>query len=415
MKNVLKKIIVLFYLSIFIISIFVSTTSVFAQTKTLTTSTGTWLYPGDSRDILVQTSDNKQGVIINFPILFKTCTTYLNGSCSIPFSSTTETTEANPFKINFTADGYTSGEIDMVIDKEAPRDAVTPPPTPTVNTDTTYQPLAPLPDGSSNGGMLTTINTQIDKTTNPCPFGNYLNIIIKLVIGIAAVLAMVMIVMGGVEYMTSELVSSKEAGKETITHAILGLLLALGAFMILNTINPQLLSACLNNLKDATLTIEPETELVPQTEYYHVTGTTAYCKEGYVDVAVPPPGKPSQINVCKSVSENLARLLAKAKEDGLILSGSGSRSYDDQVKMRIANKCPDIYNSPSTACNPDTAKPGTSMHERGLAIDFNCNGSPMGRYDHNNVCYIWLAAHAEASFGLKNYPREAWHWSTNGH
>ncbi|MBP6883796.1 MAG: lytic murein transglycosylase [Candidatus Pacebacteria bacterium] len=72
--------------------------------------------------------------------------------------------------------------------------------------------------------------------------GGYINTIITLVIGIAAVLAMVMIVMGGIEYMTSELISSKEAGKQRINNAILGLLIALGAWLILYTINPDLLN-----------------------------------------------------------------------------------------------------------------------------------------------------------------------------
>lgn len=135
------------------------------------------------------------------------------------------------------------------------------------STDTTYTPLAPLP------GEPASINTDagctIDPTTgnktnctNPCPFGTYLNVVIKVVIGFAAVLAMIMIVMGGIEYMTAELVSGKEEGRERITHAVLGLLLALSAYLILNTINPQLLSACLDKLPQATITISPEQALM---------------------------------------------------------------------------------------------------------------------------------------------------------
>ena len=123
-----------------------------------------------------------------------------------------------------------------------------------VATDTTYTPLAPLP------GLPGTPFDTLPSDTNPCPFGNYLNIMIKLIIGMAAVLAMVMITMGGVEYMSSELVSGKEAGKETIRNAIFGLLIALGAYLILNTINPQLLSACLDNLPPAEITIEESHE-----------------------------------------------------------------------------------------------------------------------------------------------------------
>ena len=122
---------------------------------------------------------------------------------------------------------------------------------PSVNTKTTYTPLVKLP------GVPETIDTQ-KSDTNPCPFGNYLNILIKLFLGICGVLAVIMIVMGGIEYMTSELISSKEAGKESIRNALLGLLLALGAYLILNTINPDLLNVCLNNLPKETITIDPE-------------------------------------------------------------------------------------------------------------------------------------------------------------
>ena len=123
-------------------------------------------------------------------------------------------------------------------------------------TETKYTLLAPLPN-------FTEINTAPSKD-NPCPFGNYLNIMIRLIIGICAVLAMIMIVMGGIEYMTSELISSKEEGKERILHAILGLVIALGAYTILNTINPQLLNACLGDLPKAEITITPEQELTIQ-------------------------------------------------------------------------------------------------------------------------------------------------------
>lgn len=130
-----------------------------------------------------------------------------------------------------------------------------------VSTDTIYTMLAPLPGLGSDGTDRTIDTAKSD--TNPCPFGKYLNILIKLFLGIAGVLAVVMIVWGGVQYMTSELISSKEEGKKSITNAIFGLLLALGAYLILNTINPDLLNVCLNNLPKAEITISPD--YMPQT------------------------------------------------------------------------------------------------------------------------------------------------------
>ena len=97
-----------------------------------------------------------------------------------------------------------------------------------------YKLLAPLPG----------LNSVPVGETNA--LGNYLNIIIKLIIGLAAVAAMVMIVMGGIQYMTSELPGVKGEGKEKITNAIIGLLIALGAWLILYTINPDLLDTKLN-------------------------------------------------------------------------------------------------------------------------------------------------------------------------
>jgi Type IV secretion system pilin len=79
---------------------------------------------------------------------------------------------------------------------------------------------------------------------------------LKIAIGLAAVLSMVMIVAGGIEYMTSELISSKEEGKKRITNAVLGLIVALGAFLILNTINPDLIDIE-PNIEETTLQYIP--------------------------------------------------------------------------------------------------------------------------------------------------------------
>ncbi|MEK9182633.1 MAG: NlpC/P60 family protein [Patescibacteria group bacterium] len=113
---------------------------------------------------------------------------------------------------------------------------------PTANWIGYYYPLAPLP-GLGNRPDKGIDTTETDSTgEKSVALGAYLNTMIKIIIGIAAILSVVMIVIGGIEYMTSELVSSKEAGKETIKNALFGLLVALGAYALLNTINPDLLN-----------------------------------------------------------------------------------------------------------------------------------------------------------------------------
>lgn len=141
--------------------------------------------------------------------------------------------------------------------------ATTTPPAPT----TTYQPtvyklLAPLPCPPNTPNCSTTtgkfeIFDPSDPSGKNTKLGEYLNLIIKLIIGISAVMAVVMIVIGGIEYMMSELISGKEAGKERIRDALLGLLIALGAWTLLNTINSDLLNSDIN-IPTATINVEEQ-------------------------------------------------------------------------------------------------------------------------------------------------------------
>ena len=73
-------------------------------------------------------------------------------------------------------------------------------------------------------------------------FGGFVSGIYNLIIYVAGVLAVLLITYGGVLYLTSGPNASQvEEGKKYITNALLGLLLALSAWLILNTINPAML------------------------------------------------------------------------------------------------------------------------------------------------------------------------------
>lgn len=93
--------------------------------------------------------------------------------------------------------------------------------------DTVYKPLVPLP------GLEEPITSK--------NIGDYFNIMITIIIGLCAVLAVVMLVIGGVQYMGSESIFGKTDAKGQMTKAILGLLIAIGSYALLNTINPDLL------------------------------------------------------------------------------------------------------------------------------------------------------------------------------
>ncbi len=113
-----------------------------------------------------------------------------------------------------------------------------------------------------------------------------------------------------------------------------------------------------------------------------------------------------------SWSNNMSQMLNQAKLDGKELSGGGFRTAAEQIRLRQVNGCPDIYTASPSSCRVPTARPGTSNHELGLAIDYSdmcypnstCVGNP--RYD-------WLVANANRWKVLK-LSSEAWHWSVDG-
>ncbi|HJT94736.1 MAG TPA: M15 family metallopeptidase [Mycobacterium sp.] len=120
------------------------------------------------------------------------------------------------------------------------------------------------------------------------------------------------------------------------------------------------------------------------------------------------------ITVATEIAGQLDRMLAAADADGRRFGGSGYRSPDGQVAARRRN-CGssqyDIYEKPASKCRPPTARPGQSMHEQGLAIDFTYNGNLI--QSRSSEGFQWLKANA-ARFGFYNLPSEAWHWSVNG-
>src|SRR3990167_735226 len=105
--------------------------------------------------------------------------------------------------------------------------------------------LAPIP------GLTDISPTAVVNSTS---LANFFNNLYKYVIGLAAVLAVIMIIWGGLEYSTQDSVSKKSDGKERIIQAILGLVLVLSPVLVFSIINPGILnlSISLDPLKTST-------------------------------------------------------------------------------------------------------------------------------------------------------------------
>jgi len=89
-----------------------------------------------------------------------------------------------------------------------------------------YKLAAPLPGGEP------TVNN----------FTDYAQFLFPFLLSLASVLALVMFTLGAIQYMFSEGGAGNKDGKDKMTSAILGLLLAAGSVLILETINPNLIT-----------------------------------------------------------------------------------------------------------------------------------------------------------------------------
>ena len=69
-----------------------------------------------------------------------------------------------------------------------------------------------------------------------------LNQLYRYLIGIAAILAVLVLMYGGFKYMTSEAVDKKSQGRDDMWRAILGLILVLSPFLVFSVINPSILN-----------------------------------------------------------------------------------------------------------------------------------------------------------------------------
>ncbi len=96
-----------------------------------------------------------------------------------------------------------------------------------------FVPLAPIPGLTdiqpSEGGLAT-----------------FFNNLYKYLIGLAAALAVIMIIWGGLEYSTQDSISKKSDGKQRIYDAIFGLVLVLSPVLVFSIINPSILNLSLN-------------------------------------------------------------------------------------------------------------------------------------------------------------------------
>ncbi|MBP6945033.1 hypothetical protein KBD61_04155 [Patescibacteria group bacterium] len=122
--------------------------------------------------------------------------------------------------------------------------------TPTVPTPPVNQVNAPA--AANRDAVPLTLSQPIDGVTVVSDLGGYIALVYRYVIGLAGTAAVIMIVYGGFRYLLGSAMDDVSAGKTIIQDAIIGLLLVLGSYFILSTVNPNTLSLKLPNIQPIT-------------------------------------------------------------------------------------------------------------------------------------------------------------------
>ena len=185
------------------------------------------------------------------------------------------------------------------------------------NPNGTYCLLAPIP------GLTSSTDGSIDVTNG---FGDYANRIIRIFIGLLGVFAVMMIVFGGIQYMISSSGGEKNAGKDRMTNAVFGLILALSSYMILNTINP--------NLVKLNISV-PSGELT----LYQDEGDQNQAVEDYSNSINPAPGLPTT-RLCSDFDSCKALCLSSKKSDGTYTYSGTSPGVMDPASAQSLSGIP---------------------------------------------------------------------------
>lgn len=96
--------------------------------------------------------------------------------------------------------------------------------------------LAPIPGLTDTGSAV----------VNAASLAAFFNNLYKYLIGLAAALAVIMIIWGGLEISTQDSISKQGEGREKIKAAIFGLILVLSPALVFSIINPSILNLSLN-------------------------------------------------------------------------------------------------------------------------------------------------------------------------
>jgi hypothetical protein len=188
----------------------------------------------------------------------------------------------------------------------------------------------------------------IGSLTGAVSLKDYLEGAFQTIIGIAGILAVLMLVICGIKLMGTGSVAAKSEAKQCIWNAIFGLLLAIGSWILLNTINPLLLR------NDAELAAQAPT-----------SGTAPAASA----TTEPNPTTPG----CYFKYQDKAGNTKFAKFDGCDGCTSVRKNFvSDPANYTVLSECYQVKSGAGATTPPASTAPPTSS----VPGSISCSGNP---------------------------------------
>lgn len=225
--------------------------------------------------------------------------------------------------------------------------------------------LAPLPGVADKAGDTTTFN-------------QYIPAIFNLAIGLSAVFAVFMIVVGGLQYMSTDAIQKKSDGKERIKNSVYGLIMVICAYLVLYTINPNLLKLDLNI---ETISIKSDNSAWSSTASDNSVSTAG--------VAMTPEQIKASDEIRQYLSSNNVYTYRSACTEGqttgcVNLNGLSNILQGDLIAFNNACDASGSDCAVSITGGTEAGHSTNSLHNYGQAVDLSKSSSSLNSYIQKN-------------------------------
>jgi hypothetical protein len=196
------------------------------------------------------------------------------------------------------------------------------------NSGTSYELLAPIPLTNPGGAADTKATTS-----------TYLPGLFRLIIALATAVAVVRLIYGGIKYLSTDSFNETNQAKEIIEETLWGLLLVMSSWLIINTINPDLLNFDLKigGIKSSTqFNSPPSTSSTVQTGQSNLTQEEV--KKQFDDAKVVVNGPVNLKGLQQATIDEVVRLKQQCNCAVVVTSATGGKHADGEFDHGSGHK-----------------------------------------------------------------------------